>query len=389
MVEIKENLESLVEKMMIDSETGCKEDKVYQEDMKSVGILKVQWKICGIQGYQIFNIDKIPYKLGESLEDPDVTLETDDKDLSIRLLLGEHFDFDYGIDNMGNFQINHTVGLKTVETDKGKTRVRTNKPFITARFNKEKRYHPFILSKIPIFRNFVTQRLGENDYGAYIPINQSLGKIVNEVVPYKIFKHFIDKASHIVMLKDCPCRMVNGCQEHDKMLGCIHMGTDTLELQLTKDRGEVATKQEALERVKLAIDDGLIPILGRAMDEAEGFGVPDTGHFLSMCFCCSCCCINGVIATYASQSLSIFSRMEGITVKTDEDLCAGCGDCLEVCTFKGMEMIGEIAKVNQARCLGCGRCVNTCPNEAISINIDDPGRVDELIKKIESHVEVS
>jgi len=389
MAENREDLEALVKKMMIDSETTCKEDKIYQEDMKDVGMLKVQWKICGIQGYQIFDIDKIPFKIGELLEEPDVSLETNDEDLSIRLLKGERFDFDYGLDNKGNFQINHTVGWKTVETERGKTRVRINKPFLTARFKKGKSYHPFILSKLPILRNFVTQRLGDNDYGAYIPINQSLGKIINEVVPYKVFKHFIDKASHIVMLKDCPCRMISGCQDHDKTIGCIHMGDDTLKLQLTKDRGDVATKEEALERVKLSIDDGLIPILGRAMDEAEGFGVPDTGRFLSMCFCCSCCCINGQIATYGSESLNIFSRMEGITVKTDEDICAGCGDCLEVCVFKGMEMVGEVATVNQARCLGCGRCVGTCPNEAISITIDDPGRVDELISKIESHVDVS
>jgi len=388
-VETKKEIESLFKKMMKDFEESTLEDKIYQEDFKDIGVFKVQWKICGILGYQIFEQDKVSYKFGEKLEEPDVTLTIRDGDIAIRFLKGELFEFDYGPAYGGNFKINETIGWKAVETEKGKKRARINKPFVTARFNREKNYHPFILSKLPIFRYLVTQRLNEDDFGAYVPINQSLGTYENQVIPYKVFKHFIDKASNIVMLKDCPCRMYNDCQDYDKSLGCVYMGDDTLKLLLTEDRGSVVTKEEALERVRLAIDNGLIPLLGRAMDEAEGFGVPDTGHFLSMCFCCPCCCVDGKIVRYAPKSLNMFSRMEGITVKVDEDLCVGCGECLEVCVFMGMEMIDEKARVNQDNCLGCGRCESTCPNESISIEISDLSSVDELIKKLEAHVDVS
>jgi len=389
MVENKAEIESLFKKMMKNFEESPLEDKMYQEDFKDIGVFKVQWKICGILGYQIYEKDKISYKFGEKLEEPDVSLTIRDSDIAIRFLKGELFEFDYGPAYGGNFKINETIGWKVVETEKGKKRARINKPFVTARFNREKNYHPFILSKLPIFRYLVTQRLNEEDFGAYVPINQSLGTYENQVIPYKVFKHFIDKASNIVMLKDCPCRTYNDCQDYDKSLGCVYMGDDTVKLLLTEDRGSVVTKEEALERVRLAIDNGLIPLLGRAMDEAEGFGVPDTGHFLSMCFCCPCCCVDGKIVRYASKSLNMFTRMEGITVKVDEDLCVGCGECLEVCVFMGMEMIDEKARVNQDNCLGCGRCESTCPNEAISIEIKDLSSVDELIKKLEAHVDVS
>jgi len=86
---------------------------------------------------------------------------------------------------------------------------------------------------------------------------------------------------------------------------------------------------------------------------------------------------------------TVFKRMEGITVKVDEDICVGCEECLEVCVFNGMEMIDNKAVVNQDNCLGCGRCETTCPNDAISISITDLGYVDKLIKDLEAHVEVS
>ena len=246
------------------------------------------------------------------------------------------------------------------------------------------------MSKIPIFRKLVTQRISENDFGAFIPINKALGTYENQVIPLKVFKHFIDKASNIVKMTDCPCRTHHECKNHNRDLGCMHMGNDTLNFPAPHFRSNAISKEEALEHVRLCIEDGLIPLLGRAMDEAEGFGVPDTGHFLSMCFCCPCCCIDGTIVQEASKGLTtMFKRMEGITVKVDEDLCVGCEECLEVCVFNGMEMIDNKAVVNQSNCLGCGSCETTCPNDAISITITDLSYVDKLIKDLEAHVEVS
>ena len=152
----------------------------------------------------------------------------------------------------------------------------------------------------------------------------------------------------------------------------------------------VVTKEEALNIVKLAVDDGLIPILGNSRMEADGYDVVDVGHFMSVCFCCTCCCINGRVMQQVSSSVTaLYKRMEGLTIEVDQDICNGCGECLEVCVFTGMEMIDEKAIVNQKRCLGCGRCESVCPNEAISIEFNDIKRVDDLIEKLEAHVDVT
>ena len=145
LVENKEDIELLFKKMMKDDEESAPEDEIYHKDMKDVGKFKVQWKICGILGYQIFDIDKISYKFGEKLETPDVSMVIRDKDLAVRFLKRELFEFDYGLGYKSGFKINYTEGWKKIDTEKGKKRVRINKPFITARFNRAKDYHPFIL----------------------------------------------------------------------------------------------------------------------------------------------------------------------------------------------------------------------------------------------------
>jgi len=226
------------------------------------------------------------------------------------------------------------------------------------------------------------------NYGSYVPINESLGTYENQVIPFKVFKHFIDKADGIVVEDICGCRLKNECKHHDVSIGCMHIGSETKNIDLEDLEwgmnenvpGRFTTKEEALERVKLAIENGLIPLLGR---------INPTGRMMSMCFCCTCCCINGRSISYGPSTPKMFRRIEGLTVEVDPEVCVGCGDCLEVCVFKGMEMIDDKARVNQKRCLGCGRCEMTCPNGAISIEFDDSIRVEGHIDKLETYVDVT
>jgi len=392
MVINKEEIEILFKKMMKDLEGCTQTDEIYKEDMKDFeGAIKIQWDICGVLGYQIFKKDHYSYKFGEKIEDWGVYMEMSNEFLVGKFLRCEPFRFSYGVRENG-FEVRHITGWEIEDTDKGASdRTQKTEPFLIAQINPEKGFHPWMFSKLPMFREWTKKRTeNEKDYGSYLPINQSLGTYENQVLPMKIFKHFIDRACNIV-LRDCPCRVHYECKDHDKLLGCMMMGQATIGMAMPKDdKGRVVTKEEALEHVRLSIENGLIPILGRSVMEAEGYDVQDTEHLLSCCFCCSCCCINGKVLSNVSVAITTFyKRMEGITVKVDEDLCTGCEECIEVCIFKGMEMIEDKARVNQKRCLGCGRCESTCPSKAISIIITDPSYVNKLIKKLEAHVDVS
>jgi UDP-glucose 4-epimerase len=401
MPEIDKELESLFKKMLKEQEEVTKNDQIYNEDIKN-SPLKVQWDTQGILAYQIFEKDNYSYKYGERLNNPDLTITFNDSEAVKTFLKGEIINYmpipkkEY----KGIFELNYNAGWIPLEPNEKRNRKPTErivKPFLTVTFDENKKLHPYILVKIPMFREIIAKGEGEGNYGVYVPINQSLGTYENQIIPLKIFKHFIDKASHIVMEDFCGCRLIKECQHHDVSLGCMHLGSDLVNIDLEDlERdvpqnipGRFATKEEALERVQLAYDNGLIPLLGRSRREAEVSGITDTGKIMSMCFCCSCCCVNANLMQYGSPSLSSLSRIDGLRVKVDEETCVGCGTCLEVCVFKGMEMHDEKAHVNQERCLGCGRCEEVCPNNAISIEFSETNNIENLIEKLESYADVT
>jgi len=254
------------------------------------------------------------------------------------------------------------------------------------------RYKKFVkLSKIPVIKTIFNRLMDtKNSNGSPIPINVSLGTYEDQVLPLIVTEHFIKKASHIVLM-DCGCRIANNCQNHDHASGCTWLGKAAEKIDVSKWPGaHHATVEEALERERLAYENGLVPHLGRLRGDSVRYEVlPDDGHFMSLCHCCSCCCILSVFKYGSSALKKILKRMEGIEVKVNRDKCAGCGECFKVCIYDAIKMIDGKAMIDQETCLGCGRCERTCPNNAISITIDDYNRINELIARIESHVDVT
>jgi heterodisulfide reductase subunit A len=80
-----------------------------------------------------------------------------------------------------------------------------------------------------------------------------------------------------------------------------------------------------------------------------------------------------------------FLETPGIVSVVDEEICAGCGVCVELCPVEAIELVEEpvaavtygimtvvsgnkkFARVTEEGCIGCGSCASFCPSDAMSL----------------------
>jgi len=374
---------SLMKDML--AETGNMSKELYKKNFQGKP-MKINWDIDGNIAYQHFAEEEYEYEFGKHIDDADVTLKFPNPITAKRFL-------------------SKIPGNYAAQIIDKKLNVYYKNPVLSVIF-KDRGASAIAITRFPFYRALNNLQIGpqseeevkdtRENYGHYIPIDLPIGDYENVPVPYKVLEHFIDKASNII-LRTCPCRERYECKNHSIELGCIFMGDDTKNMVLPPEQGYVATKDQAKEHVRKAMAEGLVPLLGRNVLEAEGgHGIEDTGKFLAGCFCCECCCI---AVKYAQYGISPTAGMgmggdnpgplEGMTITVDEGKCIGCGKCVEVCPFN-LRIIEEgRSSVDPKRCVGCGRCLDVCPNGAISIDVKDPELIGKFISKIESIVDVT
>ena len=57
-------------------------------------------------------------------------------------------------------------------------------------------------------------------------------------------------------------------------------------------------------------------------------------------------------------------------IYVDDEKCAGCGVCEDVCSVEAVRVSDGVARIDQDRCNECEACVEACPNEAILVVIE-------------------
>jgi heterodisulfide reductase subunit A len=83
----------------------------------------------------------------------------------------------------------------------------------------------------------------------------------------------------------------------------------------------------------------------------------------------------------AAKVLQLFSHdemtQEPTVAYVVEELCSGCGACVEICPYEAREIhpVRGIATVNAALCQNCGACVVACPNKASQIHNWTPQQI--------------
>jgi len=59
-----------------------------------------------------------------------------------------------------------------------------------------------------------------------------------------------------------------------------------------------------------------------------------------------------------------------MSIFIDDELCTGCGNCVENCVFSGVEIIDDKAIITE-NCAFCGACLDVCPVNAILIESEE------------------
>lgn len=254
------------------------------------------------------------------------------------------------------------------------------------------RFHLARLTKAPLVGSVVDRMLFEGDDIIYLPQNQVVP--VNESVeapgemalPSQVVEHFVEQANYHWIMNACLCRDASHCRDYPVDLGCLFLGEAVQ--GILPQLGRRVTKEEALLHLQRCRQAGLVHMVGRNKLDAFWLGVGPGDKLLTICNCCPCCCLWGVLPHITPQIGDKVARMPGVSVSVTER-CAGCGTCTQgVCFVDAIRLDGQQAVIGDA-CRGCGRCVEVCPQQAIELSIDDEGFVDRAIAQLSTRVDVS
>jgi ferredoxin len=247
------------------------------------------------------------------------------------------------------------------------------------------------MTKLPLIGRGIEYLLFEGDDMVFLPKDSMVA--VNEdvsaediVLPSQVIESFVFKANYLWIMNTCICRDANRCKYYPIDLGCLFMGEAVLDINPAL--GRQVSREEALEHLRRCREAGLLHLIGRNKLDPMWLNVRPGTKLLTVCNCCSCCCLWKVLPVLSHKISDKIQRMPGVRV-TVTDRCTACGTCQnDVCIPKAISLEGERAVISE-ECRGCGNCVSVCPEGAIELTIEDPSFMDSLVPHITSLVDVT
>lgn len=246
--------------------------------------------------------------------------------------------------------------------------------------------------KSKLYKKFIDKLLFEDDEMYILPNDNSLKtseKIeVNEVIeesevsflPSDVLKEVIKQSNHIVIMKNCLCRISNDCKDYPHDIGCIFIGKTTK--KISRDFCYEASPQEAIEHVDKAISHGLTHLIGKNKIDSLWMNAKPAKDLLTICHCCPCCCLWKVLPELEESISDKCKRLPDLKVELNNDKCINCNKCLKgICFTNAISLENKKIKINQNLCRGCGRCVDICSSNAITLNYTDKS-IDTVLNRI-------
>lgn len=188
-----------------------------------------------------------------------------------------------------------------------------------------------------------------------------------------VLSEFVRRSSHRVITRSCNCRNAFDCKAYDKNMGCLHIGAPTAEEPESIARH--VSVEEAIEYTKFAIGKGLIPYVGRLEVDHTLWGIYSGEPFITVCFCCTCCCQQLVSYKYEHPANQEFKwkQLDGVNLKMDLSKCVGeyCGVCTRKCSAEALIFKNGKLEWDSAKCRLCGRCYAECRRGVFTFETKD------------------
>ncbi|MHA1265910.1 MAG: DUF362 domain-containing protein [Candidatus Helarchaeota archaeon] len=243
------------------------------------------------------------------------------------------------------------------------------------------------LTNFPIIGDLIDKMVFENDHLYCLPkdnvIQLNTTLTPQEVMlPSKVAEIFVENTQYHWIMNFCICRHSNHCKDYPINYGCLFLGEAAM--HINPKLGRRVTKAEALTHLKKCREAGLVHFIGRVKGDSMWLGVHPEQKLLTICNCCPCCCISGLIKDLAPQIAMRYHKVPGVTV-TISDHCVGCGTCVNICFVNAIQIINKKARIESA-CRGCGRCVEKCPHNAIQLTINDNQFIQKTVDNLSKYV---
>lgn len=201
-----------------------------------------------------------------------------------------------------------------------------------------------------------------------VPVEEEV-KVSDEIVlPLEEISKIVEKYDPIGVTV-CYCRhkkdlLNEPCETTKERRNCFAFGR-TAEFLISQGFVEKISKEETMEIMKKAEDEGLV-------HKAFHTNLDIEKDINGICNCCKCCC--GTFLLHYTGAVPIMDSSSHLA-QVEEDLCVGCGTCVQNCAAEAIELIDTVAVVNNERCIGCGVCAHLCPENAINLKRTEMRRV--------------
>ncbi len=248
-----------------------------------------------------------------------------------------------------------------------------------------------IMTNIPILGYFIDQIAFKGDKLVILPkdhvirLDQSINLQGSLVLPSKVAEAFVEQSNYRWLMNFCMCRTANKCKDYPADVGCLFLGEAAM--HINPKLGRPVSKIEAIAHLKKGRELGLIHLVGKVKGDALWLGAKPEKKLLTICNCCPCCCISGLIKYLAPQIAANYTKMPGVEVRVT-DRCVGCGTCAKICFVNAIRVINDRATIGNM-CRGCGRCVEVCPRKAIELTLTDVQFLQKSIGRIAKLVDLT